>query len=231
MKSIILDLCGGSGAWSKPYKDAGYTVINCTLPDIDICETLIYDDYMALRNKNAHYTPHIYHSNVIGILAAPPCTEFSLAKNGSHRSRDIAKGMETVEACMKIIWAVQKFGKLEFWALENPRGLLRRFLGKPAYTFKQWQFGEPRVKATDIWGYFNVPTPTVNERPHGLTVRLSNGQMQGLDWTKLCYPDEYKEYIDAIKGWDNKRAAARAITPAGFAKAFFKANSRRIANE
>ena len=23
---IILDLCGGSGAWSKPYKDAGYDV-------------------------------------------------------------------------------------------------------------------------------------------------------------------------------------------------------------
>lgn len=21
---IILDLCGGTGAWSKPYKDAGY---------------------------------------------------------------------------------------------------------------------------------------------------------------------------------------------------------------
>ena len=24
-KRIILDLCGGTGAWSKPYKDAGYT--------------------------------------------------------------------------------------------------------------------------------------------------------------------------------------------------------------
>ena len=23
---IILDLCGGTGAWSKPYKDAGYDV-------------------------------------------------------------------------------------------------------------------------------------------------------------------------------------------------------------
>ena len=25
-KKIILDLCGGTGAWSKPYKDAGYDV-------------------------------------------------------------------------------------------------------------------------------------------------------------------------------------------------------------
>ena len=25
-KKIILDLCGGTGSWSKPYKDAGYDV-------------------------------------------------------------------------------------------------------------------------------------------------------------------------------------------------------------
>ncbi len=24
MSKIVLDLCGGSGSWSKPYKDAGY---------------------------------------------------------------------------------------------------------------------------------------------------------------------------------------------------------------
>jgi hypothetical protein len=35
---IILDLCGGTGAWSKPYKDASYTVINITLPEYDINE-------------------------------------------------------------------------------------------------------------------------------------------------------------------------------------------------
>jgi len=32
----ILDLCGGTGAWSKPYKDAGYHVINVTLPEYDV---------------------------------------------------------------------------------------------------------------------------------------------------------------------------------------------------
>ena len=25
-EKIILDLCGGTGSWSKPYKDAGYDV-------------------------------------------------------------------------------------------------------------------------------------------------------------------------------------------------------------
>ncbi len=35
-KKIILDLCGGTGAWSKPYADAGYDVRVITLPDYDI---------------------------------------------------------------------------------------------------------------------------------------------------------------------------------------------------
>ena len=33
---IILDLCGGTGAWSKPYVNAGYDVRNITLPDYDV---------------------------------------------------------------------------------------------------------------------------------------------------------------------------------------------------
>jgi hypothetical protein len=36
MKKIILDLCGGTGAWSKPYKDAGYDVRVITLPEYDV---------------------------------------------------------------------------------------------------------------------------------------------------------------------------------------------------
>lgn len=35
-EKIILDLCGGTGAWSKPYKDAGYDVRLITLPNYDV---------------------------------------------------------------------------------------------------------------------------------------------------------------------------------------------------
>ena len=35
-RKIILSLCGGTGAWSKPYKDAGYTVKLITLPEHDV---------------------------------------------------------------------------------------------------------------------------------------------------------------------------------------------------
>ena len=75
---IILDLCGGTGAWSKPYKDAGYDVRLITLPDNDV----------------RTYVPP---ENVYGILAAPPCTEFSIAKNHKLK-RDLDGGLVMVGA-------------------------------------------------------------------------------------------------------------------------------------
>ena len=34
---IILDLCGGTGSWSKPYKEAGYDVRVINIPEYDVC--------------------------------------------------------------------------------------------------------------------------------------------------------------------------------------------------
>lgn len=178
----ILDLCGGTGSWSKPYKDAGYDVRVITLPDHDV----------------RTFEPP---KDVYGILAAPPCTEFSRAK--STAPRDFQKGMETIEACLNIIWEIQKRNKLAWWALENPVGLLRRFLGNPPYTFEQWWFGNDRIKPTDLWGRFETPKRTVFEEPIFLQHAKHN---KNSDW------------------YSNSSAAQRAITPAGFANAFFKAN-------
>lgn len=40
MGKIILDLCGGTGSWSKPYRDAGYDVKIITLPHYDLFDTV-----------------------------------------------------------------------------------------------------------------------------------------------------------------------------------------------
>ena len=107
---IILDLCGGTGAWSKPYKEAGYDVRLITLPENDV----------------RTYTPP---ENVYGIFAAPPCTMFSLARTRAKTPRDLKQGMEIVIACLNIIWECRYKNKLAFWTLENPMGYLRQFLG------------------------------------------------------------------------------------------------------
>lgn len=127
---IILDLCGGTGSWSRPYKEAGYDVRVITLPEYDV----------------RTYMPP---ENVYGILAAPPCTEFSVLNCvASPRKRDEASGMEIVNACMRIIKKCQPV----WWALENPTGHLRKYLGIPQLTFQPWEYGDPWTKRTDIWG-------------------------------------------------------------------------------
>jgi hypothetical protein len=111
--------------------------------------------------------------------------------------------METVEACLKIIWDIQKWERLQFWALENPMGLLSRFLGNPPYQFEQWWFGNDRTKLTHLWGRFNKPKRTVYEKPIFLQRASHNGN---------------------AKWYANATPKQRAITPAGFARAFYKAN-------
>jgi hypothetical protein len=143
---VILDLCGGTGSWSKPYKHAAYDVRLVTLPELDV----------------RTYSPP---ENVYGILAAPPCTKFSKAAwQIKKKDRDFKTGMETVRACLEIIWQIQEKGApLKFWALENPQGYLYNFLGRPAYWFQPWQFGENdgrSTKRTALWGYFNPPRRT-----------------------------------------------------------------------
>lgn len=191
---IILDLCGGTGAWSQPYKNAGYDVRNITFPDYDVLT----------------YKPP---KNVYGILAAPPCTMFSRARSRSKTERDFKEGMEVVIACLKIIWACRyepiyrKDGALRFWALENPNGFLTYFLGKPPYTFHPWYFGDMYRKKTCLWGWFNNPTQIFFLKP------------SSPKFTDMRIISDPQSWMKA-----NIRTAKRSITPRGFAEEFFKTN-------
>lgn len=71
-RRTILDLCCGSGNWSQPYAEAGYEVIRIDMPDdVRLAEHL---------GRPVH-----------GILAAPPCTVFSLAGVWVRRHPDEIK--------------------------------------------------------------------------------------------------------------------------------------------
>lgn len=217
MEKIILDLCGGTGAWSRPYKDAGYCVEVITLPAWDVTKVEFGSHAMEFVRQDVHYkdTKTVLYGDVYGILAAPPCTEFSLAK--ASAPRDFAAGVEVLQACLNIIWQCRIHTKLAFWALENPVGFMRQFMGRPHYTFEHWQFGDMQIKPTDIWGYFKEPAATVKVKPQGLTKRYANGRTNCKHWCNANCPEEYK-------GMGLTRAAIRAITPPGFANAFYKAN-------
>ena len=125
-KKIILDLCGGTGSWSLPYKNAGYKVITITLPDYDITKTQIKDGLITfIGNAKSHL---VIAKEVYGILAAPPCTMFSFARTNAKKPRDLKEGMECVRACLDIIWKIMEIKQdttkktlpLKFWAFQNP---------------------------------------------------------------------------------------------------------------
>ena len=160
-------------------------------------------------------------ANVHGILAAPPCTQFSFARTRGRKPRDFMKGLETVRACLEIIWKCQgrtegvcpKKPYLRFWAIENPNGMLAWFLGKPAFVFNPYDFGDRYLKETALWGHFQEPVKC----PVKLTAA------EGIKFDKRLNPDLAELPADYPYPGD-KRAARRSITPPGFAKAFFKTN-------
>lgn len=223
---IILDLCGGTGSWSKPYKEAGYQVLTITLPEFDINNTVIEEDRITFwgpngNGKNKAPPFVIAKDDIYGILAAPPCTMFSFARTNAKKRRDLREGMETVISCLNVIWACQyelknQYGQkptLKFWALENPNGHLKYFLGKPSFQFDPYEFGDIYSKKTHLWGWFNEPVKT-----HDKVARKLNKKFDYLSM------EEIKSISDNI--WKNTktRQELRSITPQGFANAFFKAN-------
>jgi site-specific DNA-cytosine methylase len=203
VKKIILDLCGGTGAWSKPYADNGYDVRVITLPEYDVTVHQFGNDWLTICDTTFEI------SDIYGILAAPPCTMFSLARTRAKKPRDFGEGMEVVRACLDIIWKVREKQKLAFWALENPMGYLRQFLGKPPLTFNPCDYGDPYTKKTDLWGYYNEP------KKHPVILDEETRYRCSQNTRRL-------PSISEITG--SKQAAKRAITPAGFAKAFYEAN-------
>lgn len=203
-RKIVLDICGGTGSWSDPWKKSGYDVRLVTLPKYDVTRWREYPDLVEA----------IESGRVKVVLAAPPCTEFSKAKG--NLPRDFRTAMTTVSACLEIIWECRMRGKI-VWALENPVGYLRQFLGTPRYTFKQWQFGTQYVKDTDLWGYFEHPRPTVKEMPKSVVKQIGR-RTHSQQWSAPKAPKKYK-------GQRLSRAAIRAITPPAFSKAFMHANS------
>ena len=230
---IILDLCGGTGSRAKPYADAGYKVVTITLPDYDVTRTLVYDDVIEFPAMTGGAKPiMINKADIYGVLAAPPCTMFSFARTNAKKPRDLKEGMACVRACLDIIWSLMEVSQptakktlpLQFWALENPyHGFLSKFLGKPAFTFDPWEFGDGYQKRTALWGYFNQPIKTpVEMTPEAKAKAKTNSHLHtlGIKFDYLKSKDIHPEHFGKFD-----RQTRRSITPQGFARAFYKANN------
>lgn len=147
INKTILSLFDYSGKWSKPYKDAGYDVLQFDLQ---------YGDDVRLIKK--------FKFPIYGILAAPPCTEF--ASSGA-RWWD-AKGDEALAQALSLVshvYRIVEIEKPEFYVIENPIGRLIHYLGEPKLRFDPCEYAGYNKsntkdwynKRTCLWGNFNIP--------------------------------------------------------------------------
>ena len=80
----------------------------------------------------------------------------------------------------------------------------RLILGKPAFTFQPWWFGDLWTKETDLWGYFKIPRGKMKYHRHDLfNADIDHNRMARMGGNAV------------IKS---------ATTPNGFAMAFFESN-------
>lgn len=133
------------------------------------------------------------------IWASPDCTTFSIAAISHHRRKnpvtgnldpvsDYAKSCDRVDQnVLRLIEELQP----KYWFIENPRGGMRKMTwmqGLPRYTVTYCQYGDTRMKPTDIWT--NHPAPKFkpmckNGDPcHTAAPRGSKTGTQGLKGSK-----------------------------------------------
>ena len=128
------------------------------------------------------------------IWASPDCTTYSIAGISHHRKKSENGSLEPVSDYAKFCDEVNKhvlqlIDELNpmFWFIENPRGAMRKmdFMKYlPRYTVTYCQYGDKRMKPTDIWTNHPCPKfkpPCKNGDPcHEAAPRGSKTGTQGL---------------------------------------------------
>ena len=212
MDKTIISLFDFTGAWPRPYWNAGYHIVPV---DIKNGKDILTWDYKS----------YFYGKSVYGILAAPPCTDYSVSGAQYWPVKD--KDGRTAQSNMlinKTLEIVNYFyDDLEFWSMENPIGRLRRMLhgeykeGEPhliiperlkpvdvLLAFNPCDYGDAYTKKTLLWGKFN---PMLVQTP----VKPIRYNKQG-------------SWIQSLGGKSERTKELRSATPKGFSQAFYNAN-------
>lgn len=150
---IIFDLFAGTGSSTQAFKDAGHTVIS--IDNDDQFTVTVQGDVMAFTAAeliNRFGRPDF-------VWASPPCTAFSVASIGHHwaegytpKTQAARDSIELVKHTRKLI---EELNPTYGFLIENPRGMLRKLPmleGLERRTVTYCQYGDERMKPTDLWG-------------------------------------------------------------------------------
>ena len=159
----ILELFAGSRSIGKVAEKLGHKVFSSDIEQFDKIDYIV--DILDFDYTKVPFIPDM-------ICASPPCTGFSVASLGHHwtggnkayipKTETAKLGIELVRKTMDIIRHFQKLNPNLLWFIENPRGLLRKMPFMEEYqrhTVTYCQYGDTRMKPTDIWTNSKTWTP------------------------------------------------------------------------
>jgi hypothetical protein len=148
----VLELFAGSRSVGKACEELGYEVYSSDINDFQGIDYVT--DIRGFDIDKVPFVPDI-------IWASPPCTYFSVASIGKHWNKDNTPksdnamfGVEIVSATLYIINVFKSINPNLIWYMENPRGKLRKLSvvdGLYKNTVTYCQYGDTRMKPTDIW--------------------------------------------------------------------------------
>ena len=195
----VLELFAGTRSIGKAFEEKGHDVFSVewdrSFENIDL-----YKDIYELSAKeilDKFGKPDV-------IWSSPDCSSYSIAAISHHRKREENGNLAPVSEYAKFCDRVNQHTlnlimtlSPKYWFIENPRGGMRKmdFMhGLPRYTVTYCQYGDTRMKPTDIWT--NHPDPKFKPM-------CKNGDP--------CHEKAPRGSGTGSQGWDESRG--RAVIP------------------
>lgn len=160
----VLELFAGTRSISKAFEKRGHKAFSVEW-DKDFENINLYED---INNITAKDIIKLCGGVPDVIWASPDCTTYSIAAISHHRKKNIETGnLDAVSDYAKFCDKTNKHVldlieelKPKYYFIENPRGGMRKMdfmKGLYRYTVTYCQYGDTRMKPTDLWT--NHPDP------------------------------------------------------------------------
>ncbi len=159
----VLELFAGTRSIGKAFEKHGHEVYSVEW-DKNFSNINLYIDIEELKAEQI--IKEFGKPDVI--WASPDCSTYSIAAISHHRRKNSETGSldavsDYAKKCDRVnkhlIELIKELNP-KYWFIENPRGGLRKMdfmQGLPRYTVTYCQYGDMRMKPTDIWT--NHPNP------------------------------------------------------------------------
>lgn len=207
----VLELFAGTRSISKAFERKGHQTFSVEW-NKDFENITLYED---INNLTVEKVIELCDGVPDVIWASPDCTTYSIAAISHHRKKNEETGSldavsdyakfcdKTNKHLLELIYGLNP----KYYFIENPRGGLRKMdfmKGIPRYTVTYCQYGDSRMKPTDIWT--NHPNPNFKpmckngDKCHVSAPRGARTGTQGLKGSAIRsqIPDQLCDYIVKI---------------------------------